>query len=142
MNTSDKFDEVGFKTIVEKHWKYHRLCRHRIWSERVEDDVTQFEVAPIFQEVVGGSEDGMRVWSAFSMHLSDLFSEPGLEVGEFGFRSYCIECTPIPFFGVRGKYKGRPFVLTIHLEPIPKTEPVEIIDTINNETRAIKEKQP
>src|SRR5450432_2751641 len=103
----NEFDEIGFKTIVEKHWKYHRPCLHRLWAvEPVEDGVMQLFVSPIFQEVLGGSEDGMRVWSAYSMHASDLFSEPGLEVGEFGLRSLCIECTQLPFFGVRGKYKG------------------------------------
>jgi len=139
---NDEFDVIGFKTIVEKHWNYHRpSCRHRLWTERVESDVMQFEVAPVFQEVLGGGEDGMRVWTAYSMHLSALFSEPGLDVTELGFRTYCIECTPTPFFGVRGKYKGRPFVLMIHLEPIPDSETVEIIDSIKNETRAIKERQ-
>ncbi len=138
-----EFDEVGFKTVVEKHWNYHRPCRHRQWSTtQLEGGITQLSSAPVLQEVLGGSEDGMRVWSAFSMHLSDLFSEPGIEVTEVGFRSFCIECTPTPFVGIRGKYKGRPFVLMIHLEPIPDTEPVEIIDTINNETRAIKGRQP
>lgn len=137
---SDEFDEVGFRTIVEKHWKYHRPCLHRLWStEQVQDDVMQFEVAPVFQEVGGGSDDGMRVWSAFSMHLSDFFAEPGIEVEEFGLRSYCIECTPVPFFGVRGKYKGRPFHLILNLEPIADSKPVEIIDTNNNVVRAIKE---
>lgn len=135
-----EFDVVGFKTIVERHWNYHRpSCRHRLWSERVENDVMQLEVAPIYQEVLGGEQDGLRVWTAYSMRLSDLFSEPGLEVTEVGFRTYCLECNQTPFVGVRGKYKGHPFVLMIHLEPIPESQTVEIIDTIKNETRAIKE---
>jgi hypothetical protein len=132
------FDEVGFKTIVEKHWKYHRPCLHRLWSSERLEDAMQFEVAPVFQEVGGGSDDGMRVWSAFSIHLSDFFAEPGIETTEFGVRSYCIECTPTPFFGVRGKYKGRPFLLMVHLEPIADSKPVEVIDTNNNVVRAIK----
>ena len=135
-----EFDEVGFRTIVEKHWKYHRPCLHRLWStKRVEDGLIQCEVAPVYQEVGGGSDDGMRVWSAFSVHLSDFFAEPGIETTEFGIRSYCIECNPMPFFGVRGTFKGHPFVLMIHLEPIPDSNPVEIIDTNNNVVRAIKE---
>ena len=136
-----EFDVVGFKTAVEKHWNYHRPCRHRLWSERVENDVIQLEVAPVFQEVLGGEQDGLRVWTAYSMRLSDMFSEPGLEVTEFGFRTYCVECTPIPMFCVRGKYKGQPFVLMIHLEPIPQSETVEVIDTLGDEVRAIKERQ-
>ena len=102
----------------------------------------QFEAAPVFQEVLGGDQDGLRVWSAYSMRLSDLFSEPGIEITEFGFRTYCVECNKTHFVGVRGKYKGQPFVLMIHLEPIPGSQTVEVIDSIMNETRAIKEKHP
>ena len=138
---TDEFDVVGFKTAVEKHWNYHRPCRHRLWSSGLVGDGMQFEVAPVFQEVLGGDQDGLRVWSAFSMNLSEFFSEPGLEVIEFGFRSYCAECTPTPFFGIRGKYKGKPFVLMIHLEPIPGSQTVEVIDTLGDEVRAIKERQ-
>jgi hypothetical protein len=102
----------------------------------------RFSVAPVFQEILGGDQDGMKVWSAYEMNLSDLFAEPGIEITEVGFRTVCIECSPTPFVGVRGNYKGQPFVLMIHLQPIADTEPVEIIDTINNQTRAMKEKQP
>ena len=137
---TDEFDVVGFKTAVEKHWNYHRPCRHRLWSSGRVGDVIQLEVAPVFQEVLGGDQDGLRVWSAYSMRLSELFSEPGLEVTEFGYRSFCVECTPTPFFGIRGEYKGHPFVLMIHLEPIPDSQTVEVIDSIKNGTRAIKEK--
>jgi len=137
------FDEAGFKDAVERHWKYHRPCRHRMRSsERLADGTMQFSAAPIFQEILGGDQDGMKVWSAFEMNLSDLFSEPSIEITEVGFRSVCIECTPTPFVGVRGTYKEQPFVLMIHLQPIADTEPVEIIDTIKNTTRAINGRQP
>jgi len=116
-----EFDVVGFKTAVEKHWNYHGPCRHRLWSSGRIGDVMQFEAAPVFQEILGGDQDGLRVWTAFSMNASNWFSEPGL--------------------GVRGKYKGRPCVLMILLEPIPDSETGEIIDSIKNETRSIKERQ-
>ena len=137
------FDATSFKALVEKHWQYHRTCHHLRWKlERVGEDLMQLEAAPVYQDIFGGSDDGLKVWSAFSMNLSDLFAEPGVDVSEFGFLSYCAECTPVPFFGVRGTFKGRPFLLKLHLEPIPNSVPVEVIDTIKNETRAIKETQP
>ena len=139
---TDEFDVVGFQTVVERHWDYHRPCRHRLWSSGSVGDAMQLEVAPIFQEVLGGDQDGLRVWTAYSMRLSDLFSEPGIEVTEFGFRTYCVECNPTPMFGVRGKYKGHPFVMMIYLEPIPQSKTVEVIDTLGDEVRAIKERQP
>ena len=102
----------------------------------------QFEVAPIFQEILGGDQDGMQVWSGYEMNLTDFFAVPGIEVTEIGFKSLCVECALNPFIGIRGEYKNGPFILTIYLQPIADTEPVEIIDTIKNQTRAIKGRQP
>jgi hypothetical protein len=136
----NNFDELHFRAIIERHWSYHRACRHRIWKTTcLENGVMQFEVAPAFQEILGGDQDGLHVWTAYSMNLTKLFSEPSLEVTEVGFRSYCVECSSTPFVGIRGCFKNLPFILMIHLEPIADTAPVEVIDTIKNETRARKE---
>ena len=138
----NQFDVEGLRNVVERHWKYHRVCRHRLWSiELVENGVTKLEAAPVFQEVLGGVNDGKRVWTAFEMNLSELSSEPGLEITEFGFRSFCIECTQLPFVGIRGTFQELPFTLILHLEPIPNSEPVEVIDSINHEVRAIQKDQ-
>lgn len=137
---SSTFDVAAFKSLVEKHWKYHAPCQHINWKvERVGIDLMQLEAAPVYQDVLGGASDGMRVWSSYQMNLSELFADEGVQVTEFGFMTYCIECTPIPFVGVNGTYKDQRFLLKLYLEPIPNSEPVEVIDTINNETRAIKE---
>jgi hypothetical protein len=134
------FDEIAFKEVVTRHWNYHRTCRTTLWSTtRLEGGVVQFSVAPGFREIFGGSEDGQRLWTGYSMRLSDLFAEPEVNVTEFGFRSYCEECTPTPFVGIRGTFKNCPFILMVHLQPIPETKPCEIIDTITNQTRAVKE---
>lgn len=141
--TPTEFDESSFMAAVEKHWKYHSACNHRLWSsELIEDEVYELRVAPVFQEILGGSEDGQKVWTAFGMNLSNLFAEPGLAATEIECRSYCFECTNIPFVGIRGNYKGHPFVLMIYLEPVRESEPLEVIDRINHEVRPIKEAQP
>ena len=74
-----------------------------------------------------------------TLTLSNLFQERSLSISDFGLRSYCTECTPIPFVGVRGHFKDQPFVMTIYLQPLPETEPKEIIDRISHEVRTIKE---
>lgn len=136
------FDAPGFKVLVEKHWRYHRPCNHLNWKmDRVGEELMQFEAAPVYQDVLGGAEDGLRVWSAYSMNLSDFFAEPEIDVTEFGYRSYCIECAPTPLVVVQGRFNGQAFLLKLHLEPTPDSKPVEIIDTLLNETRAIEEKQ-
>lgn len=143
MDTPYRFDITGLQTLVEKHWTYHAPCHHLNWKvERVGEDLMQLDAAPVYQDILGGSQDGLKVWSGFSMHLSKLFAEPDVEVTEHGFMTYCIECTPTPFFGVNGKYKGRGFLLKLYLEPIPASETVEIIDTLKNETRSIIGRQP
>ena len=136
------FNAAAFKSLVEKHWTYHRICHHLNWRmERVGEKLMQFEAAPVYQDVLGGAGDGMRVWSAYSMRLSEFLADPDIDVIEFSYQSYCVECAPTALFGVRGRYKGQEFLLKLHLEPIPNSEPVEVIDTLKNETRAIKERQ-
>ena len=135
MDTEQQFDEVGFRAVVARHWHYHRPARNRLWAtEQLDNGVMQIEVSPIYQEVLGGGVDGLRVSPGFSMNLTDFFAEPDVEVSEVGFRSHCSECTAIPFIGIRGTYKRKAFVAMIHLEPV-ESEPVEVIDTTTHEVR-------
>jgi len=137
------FDTPGLKALVEKHWKYHRPCRHLNWKvDRAGEDTVQLEAAPVFQDILGGAKDGLRVWSAFSMDLSNLFAEPGVEVTGFGFRSHCVECTPTPHVVVRGRFKGQAFLLRLHQEPVPDSEAAEVIDTFRMQVRDMGEKLP
>ena len=139
----DQFDIAGFKQAVERRWEHHAICHHLLWSINERDDgVWQIEVAPVYQEVLGGEDDGKKVWTGFEFDLTGLFGEPGVFALEFGAVSYCIECNnATPIIAVRGRYQGVPFVMKLHLEPIPDSDPVEIIDTIKNEVRAIKGEQ-
>jgi hypothetical protein len=110
-----------------------------MWSAtKMDDGVMKLSIAPIYQEILGGEDDGKLVWASFSMRLTELFADPHLEVNELGFRSYCEKNTPNPLIEIRGNYKSRLFNLTIHLEPQLDTDPIEIIDTIRNQTRAIR----
>jgi len=134
----DKFDIAGFRQAVENHWQHHGNCRHLNWSVTERDDgVWQIEVAPVYQEVLGSKDDGMKVWTGFEFDLSGFFGEQEVFALEFGAASYCLDCNATPIIGVRGRYQGQPFVLKLHLEPIPDSEPVEIIDTLKGEVRAI-----
>lgn len=135
MDTEERFDEVGFRAIVARHWHYHRPARNRLWAtEQLDNGVMQVEISPIYQEVLGGGVDGLRLWPGFSMNLTNFFAEPDVEVSEVGFRSHCSECTSIPFIGIRGTYKRKPFVAMIHLEPV-ESEPVEVIDSTTHDVR-------
>ena len=133
---------TDFKQAVERHWQHHAMCQHLLWKVEQGNDGEQIEVAPVFQEVVGGEQDGMTVWSGFRFDFSSFLAERGVLVDGLLASSYCQGCSDTPYLLVSGSYFGRAFSLRLHLEPIPGTAPVEIIDTLKNETRAITEKQP
>lgn len=136
------FDITDFKQAVERHWHHHAPCRHLLWRENGEGDSFQVEVAPVYQEVVGGNQDGMTVWSGFRFDLSGFLAERGVLAEGVVAASYCVECSETPYVGIKGTYLGKPFGLRLHLEPIPGTPPVEVIDTIKMQVRDIQEKQP
>lgn len=131
-----------FKQSVSRHWKHHAPCLHLNWKVEATDDGWQISVAPIYQEVVGGQQDGEKVWSGFRFDLSAFFAEWGLLVESVNAASFCVECNETPYVGVRGTYFAKPFNLRVHLEPIPGSTPVEAIDILKGQVRAIEEKQP
>lgn len=140
MTTVTTMNIAEFKQAVERHWRYHAPCRTLMWNVQQADDEWQIEVAPPFQEVVGGEQDGMKVWAGFRFDVSGFMAERGVLVENVLAASYCTQCTETPYIGIRGTFFGHPFDLKVHLEPVGG-DPVEIIDSIRNEVRDIKEKQ-
>jgi len=138
---TDTFDIDAFRQAVERHWRYHAPCETLLWEVLEDDDGWQIEAAPVFQEVLGGDQDGSKVWAGFRFDVSGLLAERGVLVERVLAASYCVECAETPHMGVRGTYFGESFRLKLHLEPIPNTEPVEIIDTLKQQVRAIQERQ-
>ena len=132
----DEFDIEAFRAIVLSHWKYLSRSNISNWAiHKREDGVWQVGAAPVFQECYGGEDDGKRVWSAFEFDIMDFLSEPELVVEECGAMSYEEATNTRPFIGIVGSFKGQPFVFQLNLEPIPDTEPLEIVDTIQDIVR-------
>lgn len=136
------FGITEFKQVVERHWHHHAPCHHLLWRVTESDKGEQIEVSPVYQEVVGGEQDGQRVWSGFGFDVSGFVAERGVLVQSVVASSYCVECSQTPYVGIKGMYLGKPFGLRLHLEPIPDTPPVEVIDTIKMQLRDIRENQP
>lgn len=138
--SKDEFDIAGFQAALEKHWHYHAKCQNLSWAHVERDDgICEIEVAPVFQELYGGVDDGKKVWVGFEVRLGGFFTEPGVEVEDFGAVSYCVDYSPTPAIPIRGTFRGLPFVLKLMLEPVPGSEPIEIVDTIKAELRTIRE---
>jgi len=134
---TDSFDIASFKGAVERHWRHHAPCNHLLWNVKGGGDGWEIEVAPVFQEVVGSKDDGMRVWSGFRFDLSSFLAERGVLVENVLAASYCTECNEMPYIGITGTYYAKAFDLRIHLEPVPGSAPVEALDTLTGQVRAI-----
>lgn len=136
------FNIEDFKEAVERNWRYHARSHSLLWRIHEEDEEWKIEVAPVFQEVYGGGDDGRRLWAGFLFDVGDFAAERGVLVEHQAVASYCVECSPTPFLAIKGTYYGRGFFMKLHLEPIAGTEPAELIDTIKNEVRELRETQP
>jgi len=132
----DEFDMESFQQKVLAHWKYLSKSKSSNWAiHKRDDDVWQIGAAPVLQEVYGGENCGKRVWSAFEFDLSGFLVESDIEVDECGAMSFEEATNTRPFIGFVGSFKGKPFVFQLNLEPIPNTEPLEIVDTIQDIVR-------
>lgn len=125
-----------FKRLVEKCWSHHGPCKslHLSSALEVESGLWLFRAAPVFQEVLGGKDDGKTVWTGFEFHTDKLMR--GMTVYGVSAKSCCPECNPTPTITIRGSYRGHMLTLTILLEPVPGSPVVEIIDTLKHQIRS------
>lgn len=128
-----------FVNVIQRYWKYNSPCS-AFNVQPIPDPKSKswvIRIAPIFQEVYGGDDDGKKVWSGFIFDFGDFAREEGVWIREYAIASYCAEHTNHPQLMIDGKYQGHKFKLSIILEPITETSPVEIIDTIHQKLIAI-----
>lgn len=126
----------SFYKIIHKHWRHHSPCEHIMLMSKwdAETKCWHINAAPVWQEILGGEDDGKRVWSGFFFDFGDFSHEEGIWVQEQAFMSVCSECNQFPKTMTKGKYRGHTFYLHLCLEP-QDTESVEVIDTIKKEIR-------
>lgn len=131
-----KWMPLFYKTI-HKHWQHHAPCEHINLMSEWSDETKCWHVnaAPVWQEILGGEDDGKRVWAGFLFDFGDFSRAEGVWVQEQAFMSVCSECTPYPKTMTKGKFRGHNFYLHLFLEPPQETEAVEVIDTIKKEIR-------
>lgn len=136
--TALPFDGFALMQTVWHHWHYHSPCEQFFWqSEQADDGTWRNDAAPVYQEIFGGEKDGMQIWAGFEFDVVGLFIEPGFSIKDYGTLSKCPDHNPTPLIGIKGEYFGEPFVLRIHLEPIPDSPVREIVDVLRNEVREI-----
>lgn len=124
-------------TAIHRYWDYHSPSEkiNTIASFDNREKIWNVKVAPVFQEIYGGTNDGKQVWSGFIFDLSEFARENGIWVQNFAVASKCKKCSPCPKLLVKGKFKGNSFFLQVYLEPVPDSETVEIVDVIAQTVR-------
>ena len=137
------FDESAFQETVRKHWRYYSPCEQVHWTsaQQEHDGSWLIATAPVFQEIYGGEEDGKRVWSGFEVDLFALSKDAGVEFKDFVAFSRSEGHCPVPFVRIKGEYFSQPFVLLIHLEPLPHSATKELLDVMRQEVRAIENRK-
>jgi hypothetical protein len=124
-----------FARLIQRSWENHGPCRNLHVSAAFDNDSGEWVIvaAPVFQEVLGGEDDGKTVWTGFMFQADKLLR--GMAVESISAGSVCNECNPTPALVIRGRYRGHRVCLKVLLEPMPGSPVVEIIDTIKCEIR-------
>lgn len=124
-----------FTRLIESSWAYHGPCRSLHVSCAFDTDSGEWLIlaAPVFQEVLGGEDDGKTVWTGFVFHIEKLLGAMAVE--SISAASVCQECSPTPALLIRGRYRGYPINLKVLLEPVPGSPVAEVIDTLKCEIR-------
>lgn len=123
--------------LVESSWAHHGPCRSLHVSCAFDTDSGEWLIlaAPVFQEVLGGEDDGKTVWTGFVFHTEKLLRAMAVE--SISAASVCNGCCPTPSLVIRGRYRGHRVGLKVLLEPIPGSAAVELIDTLNFQVRDV-----
>jgi hypothetical protein len=117
------------KRAVESCWQYHNPALNIGWFQTFDlfNPVILFAY-PVYQEIVGGRDDGLKVWTGYSFSLSELMKTDGLKVKNIVVASQCSHCNPHPLLEMAGTFEDHAFDLMILLEPKQDTEAVELLD--------------
>ena len=126
-----------FTRLLERSWEHHGPGTNLHVSSAFHSDSGEWAIlaAPVFQEVLGGEDDGKTVWTGFVFHTEKLLR--AMVVESISAASVCNECSPTPALVIRGRYCGHRIVLKVCLEPMPGSQVVELIDTLKCEIRDV-----
>jgi len=129
------FDRLA--RLIEKSWQHHGPCGSLHVSCVFNSDSGEWLIvaAPVFQEVLGGEDDGKIVWTGFVFQADKLLRAMAVET--ISAASVCNECSPTPTVVICGRYRGNRVNLKVLLEPIPGSPVAEIIDTLRFEIRDV-----
>ena len=108
-------------------WEWHAVALHIGFQYREPedaDDCWEVWAYPAVHEIVGGKDDGETGWSGYNFDLSMLLEEVKAEALSI---STGMQHDP-PELVVEGKFRDKPLMLHVCLEPPDDVKASEIID--------------
>lgn len=126
-----------FANSIDGCWIYHSPCESFNFKADFdsEDEVWYINIAPVYQEIYGGENDGKKVWSAFTFDLFTFFKLPNIQVQSLIVSSDHKEANDWAKMTLAGQYKKHLFCLDVFLKPPQETQVEEIIDVLHEKIR-------
>lgn len=135
------FNESDFHDVVQSNWLYMQPGIRTYWRCTNAAGVWKAVIAPVFQEVYGGPDDG-TVTSAEAEYLLSTFGEEyGIEITDARVFSRG-EKERLPVIEVSGRYFGVLFELDIYLQPISGSSVCELVDLHEKRLKGIGNEEP
>ena len=124
-----------FARLIKRSWVNYGPCGNLHLASAFDTESREWQItaAPVFQEVLGGEDDGKTVWTGFVFQADKLMR--AMTVKSISAASIWPDFNRTPTITIRGRYRGHRVCLKVLLEPVPGTPVVEIIDTLKCEIR-------
>lgn len=135
------FNEPDFHELVQSNWQYTQPGNRTYWHCTNAAGVWKAVIAPVFQEVYGGPDDGTVTWAEAEYLLSFFGEEPGIEITDARVFSQGGK-ERLPVIEVSGRCFGVLFELEIYLQPISGSSVCELVDLHKKRLKGIRNEEP
>ena len=135
------FNAARFQEMVESKWHYMKPGNRTHWRCTNVAGLWKAVIAPVFQEVYGGPDDGTVTWAKAEYALSFFDAEHGIEITVARVISQGGK-EPLPVIEVSGSCFSVLFELDIYLQPISGTSVRELVDLHKKRLKGIGNEEP
>jgi hypothetical protein len=117
---------------IRKNWHPLGLTDALNWLIEKDGQSWSIQMAPVYQEVVGGEQDGEVVWSPFVLDLGDLLQDLAPVFRVVGIAAACPhkQYATAPMLLIDGRLDDTQVAIAIRLEPPTEASATEVLDVI------------
>ena len=141
LNKRLPFNEPDFHELVQSNWQYTQPGNRTYWRCTNAAGAWKAVIAPVFQEVYGGPDDGTVTWAEAEYLLSLFGEERGIEITDARVFSQGGK-ERLPVIKVSGMFFGVLFELEIYLQPISGSSVCELVDLHKKRLKGIGNEEP